>query len=506
MRAAASPANKGYKRGNVTLPAPVRGWNTQDSLSATEPGYALVLDNWVITPSDIAVRGRQRLVVGIEGTIESVVSYDYKGEKKIFAAGNGNIYECDFNEKTSSVLKEEQANNRWENIFYEGYLYFFNGVDTPLVYKDGELNNAGFSGTSLDLTKLSGGALYKNRLFLIEKGSLKFHYTQDAGAKTGPLLDFDLAQMSDYGGELALICTWTYSSSAGAQESQIIFITNQGEAFVYAGTDPSDAEAWALRGKYKIPKPLGKRCAEAVGGDIAYISEEGYFLLSNLLSTPVSTRAVMFGDKINNTVSVLKNSFTNFGWQIKDLGADDILIINVPVSATAIEQHVLNKSRGAWSRFTGINALAWTVLDGKAYFCGDGGLSSYGDEASTEDVKWAFELAFTNMGVPTAKIVKEIIIFLNAYKTLAFNLVASVDFAKANVIYTASPSAAESPWDLSKWDQTPWPGEARALSKRIVARTPPGQYFSFGLAGNTAGQPVQFISMDVFFETTRNLV
>ena len=128
--------------------------------------------------------------------------------------------------------------------------------------------------TPLDTDQFFAGTLYKNRLFFLERESLRFWYTKDAGAVQGEMLPFDLAQIARLGGHLVCAAGWTYSVS-GAQESQILFITSEGEVLVYAGDNPSEIDAWTLRGTYKIPRPLGNKCVCALGGDLVYLGENG---------------------------------------------------------------------------------------------------------------------------------------------------------------------------------------------------------------------------------------
>lgn len=505
MRTALTPPNRGYKRSSTVLPAPVRGWNTKDPLSMTEPGFAVLLDNFIITPNAIEVRKPVGLVTAIPGGAQSIFSYDYNDMKKILAAGDGKIYDCDIANNTYKVLLEGLTGNHWQEVFYEGHKFLFNGVDLPKDYHNGEIANAQFTQDGLDLRRLIGGVVYKNRIFMLERGTLKFHYTEEAGNVAGPILPYDLAQMSQLGGELMLAATMTYAAAAGAQETQLVFITSQGEAFVYAGDNPSDADNWALRGVYRVPKPLSYRCADNVGGDIGYASQEGYFLLSNLFSTPVSTRAVTFSDAINNYVTGLKNSFDNFGWEVKNFRAGNMLIVNAPVQNSDIEQHVMNTQTGSWSRFKKIEALSWAFLGLNAYFCGKDGIYKY-DTPSKENIDWRFELAYTNMNIPEAKIIKEIQLFIQAYKSLTFTLLTAIDFAKTTTSAQPSATGRESKWDISPWDTTPWATEAKALVKRIIPRMKAGQYFSFGMAGRTSNQDVRFINMNVFFEHGKNLV
>lgn len=508
MRTPQRVVNRRFKLSAASLPAPVLGLNTQDALSAGREGYALKLDNFVISPSGIEVRKSTGTVCALPAAPETLAAYVYGQQKKLFACAGGKIYDCDVAAGRASVVKDGLANNRWQTLFYEGYLYFVNGNDLPLVYTpQGALNPAEFTQatpeglTPFDPRRLAAGCVYKNRLIFLERGGMAFHYTAAAGAKTGELKKFDLGQMAHHGGELVWALPWTYASAGGAQESQLVFMSSEGEAFIYAGDDPGNIDAWTLRGTYQTPRPQGRRAATAAGSDIAYAAENGYYMLSDLLSTPVAQRAVAFSDAINNQVAGLKTRFGQFGWELTLCSAQNMLVANVPQGAHTV-QHILNTQTGGWSRFTGIDALCWCVLDGELYLGTAEGVQKYG-ALSQKDIRWSFELAFRNLGTPLLKVIKTLQVYLQAYKSLKFTLTAAVDFGPAAQIYQSSPGAAAATWDKSDWDKTPWEAEQSALRVSVTPAVRPGQYFSFGASGQTAGQPVQFISMTAAFETGR---
>lgn len=516
-RRALRPAGRGLRAATASLTAPVLGWNTRENMVSMDARFARVLDNLLVDGGRIGTRKGYARAAEAQFLPRTLAAYDWGGQKKLLAAGGGKIWEVDFAAKTCVSAGEGFLSDKWNTVFYKGYLYFLNGQDHVQVYHDGALAAAEFTGATegadLDAARLCAGALHRNRLFFIEKESLAFWYTQNAGNVKGPLVKFDLAQLSKYGGELRAAIGWTYSVSSGAQESQLIFITSEGEAFVYAGDNPGEAAAWALRGTYKIPRPVGARCVCAVGGDVFYLGEDGYYLLSQLLSAPAAQRTAAFSDAINPTVLELKNSFKNDGWTMQPYQSAGLLIINVPRTGADTEQHVLNLQSGAWCRFTGMRAMDWAELDGKLYFCGPAGggpaggvyqaLTGRNDDGKSID--WRFMGAYSSLGVPYAKAIKEIQLYFQGQKELRFNVSASVDFKRESVVYTASPAALGSSWDASDWDVTPWAAEAAAVKKRIIPRLGQGTYFSFGCNGSVLDTDMYILGYDVFFEHGKNL-
>ncbi len=511
-RRAMRPTGRDLRHMAASFSAPILGWNTRDNFVSMDPRFARVLDNMIVDGGRLAVRKGFVSVAKSNFSLFSLAAYDYGAEKKLFASGNGGIYEVDFAENKLTPLGSDFLADKWNSIFYKGNLYFLNGQDPVQVYSAGELKAAEFTKaetepTELDLKKLKSGTLYKNRLFFLERESLAFWHTENAGNVQGPLRRFDLAQIAKYGGSLQAVISWTYSVSSGAQESQIIFISSEGEVFVYAGTDPNEISTWALRGTYKIPRPVGEKCVCSLGGDVVYLGEDGYYKLSQLLSAPESEKATAFSDAINPTLQDLKGSLKNYGWKVQPYQADGLLFINVPQTGANVVQHVMNLQTGAWSRFTGMNAFDWAELGGNLYFCGPGGVyqAQTGQNDDGGAILWEFMGAYGNLGTAYAKVLKEVQLYYQGMNEIIFNLNVSVDFKRPYVAYRSNMPATQSKWDLAEWDKTPWAAEAAAVRKRIIPRVSQGGYFSFGCNGNLIDCDIKILGFDVLFERSKNL-
>lgn len=505
------PSGKDLRQRSASFSAPVLGWNTRDNFVNMDPRYARVLDNLVVDGGRVSLRKGFTLAAGTEFLPESLAAYDYAGAKTLLVAGENKIFTVDVSARTITQVAEGLLGNRWKTVFYKGYLYFLNGQDPVQVYHDGTLSQASFTAADetavLDTARLKGGCLYRNRLFFLQRESLSFWYTQDAGAVQGKLMKFDLAQLSRFGGELACCAAWTSYSASGAAESQLVLVSTEGEVFVYGGDNPSEIDSWELRGTYKIPRPIGQKCLCPLGGDLVYLGEDGYYLMSRLLSAPQAERAAAFSDAINPTLQELKSSFKNEGWQAVAFQPDSLLFINVPQTGATPVQHVMNLQTGAWSRFTGLPAQDWAELDGKLYFCGPGGVyrAQQGYTDGGNSIAWRFMSAYGHLGTPYAKALKELQLYYQGQYELRFDVSVSVDFKKEYVAYRSNPAAPESRWDESAWDETSWGAEASAVKKRIVLRTGQGTYFSLGASGTLRDMDVKILGYDLFFETSKNM-
>lgn len=515
-RRALRPTGKDLRRAHASFSAPVLGWNTRDSFVDMDPRFARVLDNMVAEGGKVCTRKGFVRRAPAAFLPEALAAYDWGGQKKLFVFGDNKIWTLDTAANALVKAGEGYLNNRWKSVFYKGRLYLVNGQDAAVVYDGQTLAAAQFTQEqnnaqqALDTSVFTGGCLYRNRLFFIERGSLKFWYTADAGAVQGQMFSFDLAQLARLGGRLVCAAPWTHSG-LGAQESQLVLVSSEGEVFVYTGDNPSEPDAWALRGTYKIPRPAGEKCLSPVGGDLAYLGEDGYYMLSQLLSAPAAQKTAAFSDAINPTVSELKSAMGNYGWMIQAYQPDGLLIVNVPRTGAPTEQHVMNLQTGAWSRFTGMNALDWAELDGKLYFCGPaaggGGVwqAQSGENDDGQSIQWRFLGAYGHLGTPYAKILKEVQLYYQGQNSMRFTLSVSADFKKEVAAYQSNPSAPQSEWDKSEWDKTPWAEESAAVKKRLVVRSRQGTYFSFGAQGSLLSGSVKLLGYDVFFENSKNL-
>ena len=173
----------------ASLPAPVGGWNARDSLANMAPTDAVTLDNLFPGVSSVGLRGGyQNHVTGITGQVETLMTYNGGSTDKMFGIAGGNIYDVTTAGVVGAAVVSGLTNSRWEyvNITTSGgsYLYAANGVDAPRLY-DGSSWTAitGVSTpaiTGVTTTSLVVPTLFKNRLWFIQKDTLKAWYLPTA--------------------------------------------------------------------------------------------------------------------------------------------------------------------------------------------------------------------------------------------------------------------------------------------------------------------------------------
>lgn len=165
--------------------------------------------------------------------------------------------------------------------------------------------------TGVDPRKLIHVNMYANRLFFIEKDSPRAWYLP-VSSISGAASQLDFSALMSEGGYLMAMATWTIDNSNGVNE-YALFITSEGEVIMYSGTDPSVAANWVKNGRYRIGRPVGRRCYMRVSSDVVLITTDGFMPMSKIILTD-RTQQDAISDKITNLVSAdLAAYSTNFG-------------------------------------------------------------------------------------------------------------------------------------------------------------------------------------------------
>ena len=453
--------NRAVKSKELTLPAPIMGLNAKDPVSAMEPLYAVTMDNYVPLDSKVELRSGYSSYAKFTGgnsMVKTLAAYHYPSYETMFAVYDGKIYDLS-TPSTPVSLGVTLTEDYVQTVQYKNYMYFLNGADTPTVYYidgngDAQVSVWGFSGTGLTDTKIISGAVSKDFLWFIEKGSLRAWHASNAGDISGTLKLFDLAQVAKWGGQLVAVTNWTIDGGTGIDDFTA-FITSEGEVLVYAGTSPNDMTTWELKGSYKISKPIGYRCTMQYQGDVIIICQDGYFPMGKALAAAnAGDSLVAFSDKIRGLV-IDRTSLNSWrqGWQSIIYTKKGYGIFNVP-NGEQFEQHVINVSTGAWCRFTGIRAFCWCLFDDDLYFGSDDAVYKF-DEGYSDDgveIEGVVEQAYNDLGTPYLK--KISLLNPRTASSAPYNLVVytNTDYKDRKISYTNNIGySSGTKWNAHKW-------------------------------------------------------
>jgi hypothetical protein len=156
-------------------------------------------------------------------------AYQSGTTQKLFAATAGGIFDittvADVDVAPTAAVGS-LTGGAWTFVQFQtsggDFLVGCNGTDTPQEF-DGSAWSASTM-TGLTTSLLSHVWAFKNRLFFIESGSMRFWYLPVA-SKTGSLTSFSLAGVFARGGSLLFGATWSLDAGDGVDDLCVIVST-----------------------------------------------------------------------------------------------------------------------------------------------------------------------------------------------------------------------------------------------------------------------------------------
>ena len=473
-----------------TFAPPVGGWNARDALASMRPEDAVVLSNFFPNASYVEFRGGYSLHASALGnTGKTLMVYNgLTGTNKMFCATSTNVMDVTSAGAASSVAARTNGKHRW-NMFGDGtnqWLMIFNGVDNPLFY-DGTtwttITGASTPAlTGVTVTDIASGHPFKGRMIFLFNNSMKFGYLT-AGAAGGAVSLFDLSGEASKGGYLIAFAHWTRDAGSGPDD-YAVFFTSEGEAIVYAGTNPNSATTWAKVGSFTIGKPIGRKSVIQYGTDCVVTTEDGVFPMSALLQTAEAERAKLsLSDKIRPAfISAARSYGGNFGWCATVFPARNALLVNIPIAEDGThEQYVMNTVTKSWCKFTDWDAEDFVVFNKELYFCDGSAVYKAwtGTVDLTDDINFYGKQAFQNFGSNEPKQVKLFMPLIAVNGSLAYGADIDVDFEDNDITGTVSFTVTSGAvWGASNWGASYWAANLQVTKQWTSPAEWPGTWIS----------------------------
>ncbi len=460
----------------TSLQAPTKGLNAKDPIASMEPEFALELENYF--PQTDSVISRSGYVQHTEGLsdVESLLFYNSGTDKYLFGVSGGDIYDVTNEGEVDDPVVESLSNSRLQsiNIGTAGgfFMLYVNGEDKLGIF-DGTAWHVDGGGTytisNVDTSDCVYINNFKNRVFLIEKESFDVWYlpvSSIAGAAT----NLSLGGLFKLGGHLVAMGNWTIDNASGIDD-YAAFITSEGEVALYKGTDPSDADAWALVGTFRMGKPIGSRCLTKAGSDVLVLTTDGAFPLSKALLTDRSQINLAATDNIQKLIAKDVQYYkTNYGWQPIIHPSGQKLIINVPsAEGISAHQYVMNTETGAWCKFTGWNANCFEVFDDFLFFGYSGGVAKadFGSSDNGSRITGVCQQAYHYFGSRgSQKLFKAARPVINTQGIVVPSIRMNTDFNSKRV--NTPPfeyGAGGAVWNEAVWDEAKWTVEDNLIQK-----------------------------------------
>lgn len=454
----------------TAISAPTGGWNTRDSQDAMKAGDAVVLDNWFPGLGSCYIRnGSSAYATTLGGQVKTVAEFNAKGLRKFIAAANGNLWNIS-SAGAGVSLAAGFGVDAWQTAQFDDAsggprMGLVNGSDAPQIYDGATVAAMTVSGSGLTVSNLNGIHVHKSRSYFWDNRSQDFWYSA-TNALGGVLVKFPLGRVTNGGGNLMGMGTWSVDAGDGMAD-MAVFILNSGDVLVYAGDDPGTAAAWVLKARYSMGAPLSTRAIKKIGSELIVVTKSGYIPLAKALpGGRVYENKSSISDKIRGAaLDATKTYGANFGWDVAHYPSKNMLLVNVPLSSTQIYQHVMNTETGAWTRFTGMNALSWGLYNDNLYFGTANGTVLLADSGHNDlgiaipaDAQTSWNYLGDRRRTKRATAIRPLLRTTGG--ALTYNVGVGFDFESISLSITqATPTLQTSAWDVSPWDVTPWAGD-----------------------------------------------
>lgn len=492
--------------GVSAVAVPTAGWDAMSPLANMAPDNAVTLDNWFPQPGWIELRKGFSLHASVDGpsvttAVETLMTWQgpASGDVAMFAGMGTALWDVtDEGTSTEVVSVGPFTNVRFEftNFTTTGgnFLWACNGAEDPVYYDGAAWADAIITGvTGSDIVDVCA---HRARLWLAIKDSLTAAYLP-LDSIQGAATTFELGGLFEQGGYLQSIGTWSRDGGDGPDD-YLVFITSRGQVAVYSMVDPTDPDGFFLVGVYSIGTPLGRRCLEMIGPDLAVITNDGVQSLGQVISLDRAaqergTITARIQPAINQVARVTANSF---GWQFISYPKGTYALLNVPVGGNLFQQFVMNTLTGAWCRFTGQNAYCWALMGNNLYFGGDGLVlhadsagGDFGGEEFVADLRTAFSY-YGNRGRKKRWPMAQPIIDTNAAVTPTIGM--DVDFRLTSVTDPLPiEPASGSLWGVATWGVSTWGGSSAIFDEWLSVEAigyAASVHFKVAVAGQPLGQ------------------
>lgn len=435
-----------------------------------EPTDAVILENWFPQETDVITRLGHALHCNTgEGAhnVETVAEYKAGTTRKLLVGCHGRLINA--TTATPSTVGTGFTSNRWRYVNFSEKIFLVNGLDAPQDWDGTTLTSTAWVGSGLTNGNLSDVAVVHQRLWFVEKDTLNAWHA-DLKAITSTLTKFPLKYTGSFGGALRSIGVLSIDGGDGADDLTV-FLLSSGEVIVYQGTDPTDATNFSRVGTFSIGPPISGAPLLQFGNELLAITKSAYTPVSRVMPFGQSQgKELDLSKKISGEVSrVIKSYGGNTGWQAVFFPEGNKLLVNVPRSTAAFDQHVMNLSTRAWCKFTGWNFPSFGRFndllyaggtDGKVYQV-DVGYSDNND-AIVPDVQSAWNYYGSTQQQKNFTMARVILAGItDPGATMSFG----VDFVIPVPSAAVSTQAVEEGgvWDVAIWDVDEWAGATRAI-------------------------------------------
>ena len=451
------------------LPNPYNGYDASSSPSAMKPTAANILENFWPDPAGLLVRDGFVLHHTILGSSAIKRLHNYAsplGGESLWATTNAGIVNVTTAGSGAAVIMALTEGKTYSTAIATGagnYLMLVNGVDTAKLY-DGTTWTSILTFGATSTVIYSYIETYRQRIFLVKRNSTEIEYLA-SNSIGGATTSYPLGALFRRGGYIVAMSTWTVDGGIGPEDNLCV-MTNKGEVAVFAGSDPA---TWALRGVYFAGRPLGNIPMYKYGGDVLLLTESGVIPMSSLIQSASIDRTQTVSSQIRPfLITSASLAFSAEGWQITSDPLKPYLLVNIPITPV-VKQALMQSQTGAWTTYTGWDAMHFMRMNGEMYFAGRGsnGLSIEigvyritGASDGGVNITATMLQSYNMLGLGQNKKIEMVKPFFKSTAAFTYNMGVASDFDVAREYTQVSPgiSASAGIWGTSLFGAALWTG------------------------------------------------
>lgn len=391
----AARRNRDYQFGGrgsirVSTPSPISGWNTRDGANEIGPEECYDVENLVPDVGGLVLRPGYQSYFEASNPLQSMHVWASGTQESLLAAQSDYLFAVDGSGGVGGLLSGD-----WFSTMMNDQLGLVNGYDLPRKYDGTNFSLMTISGPA-EPNRLIGVKNHKSRSYFWNQEQLGFWYSQP-NALGGVLTYFPLTTVAQRGGRVMSCNTWTRDGGAGPDDYFVV-TTSKGEVIVYAGSNPSDANDWALVGRFFIAEPISQKGFLELDGKLWVLTKTDLEILPDRFLRQ-STKPSKLSGAIRDAYD-RGRSFSH--WGIVFDPVRQWVLVNVPTGDETAEQYVV-APRGM-TKFTRMNATCWVSYRGTLFWCGrgrDANYLSYGPGLLTHTVSQADWIQYSTASLTT---------------------------------------------------------------------------------------------------------
>lgn len=491
---------------NVYQPSPSNGLDLVSPIDQMEPASALELVNIIPGPKAPSLRkGYTQLCdTGAGGQLNCLYTLPLAdGSYKMVAGDSSKLWEVSTASASNITGATTPSTGDWNAIVFSHNLYLCNGTDNAQVYS-GTGNSADISFTGPTLSTLINVSSYKERLYFIEKNTLKFHYGNSQATGGSALTAYDLKYTFKRGGKLLFAGSWT-NQLATTSADLFMACSSEGEILFYTGSYPGDA-SWGLVARFVIGKPLSYRSFIRVNSDVWIVTEQGIVPISTLFQLGLDEALNSVAEKVNPLISYYASEvgFSN-RWHGVHCSVESKVYLVIPTSGTTTIMLVYSTDRKAWGNYqlygTG-DAISIAVMDEQPYYASSDGKvykGEYGYNDKGNAITFNGRCAFNFFGNRSNyKAFKDIRPLMLAPASISMQLGLDTNFQRISELDTITiPQGTFTPYG-SLYGSL-YSSDATYIYERYATRGQ-GHCAAVRFSGSVMDSPMEFYGFEVRFD------